>query len=170
MKSRWRRPLPLYDRAPRFGDGGVMRTVRSRRALGSYCALGIALVLPACGGGGGAKSPGTGGQGGGTIDGGAGSDGAIGPDADHTIVTWPDFPAGKCAPTKPAVLEGPGVVDPEDLCERRGGDDALTLLALGEWGYGSMGIVRTASDWFDDDTFSLRPAPPEGSVVRITLE
>ena len=82
-----------------------MRMVRRRRALGVL--FGLAIVVPACGGGGGAKSPGTGGQGGVTIDGGAGSDGAIGQDADHTVTTWPDFPPGMCAPTRPARSRGP---------------------------------------------------------------
>lgn len=148
--------------------------MRMRAGLGVSLGLAAALGAPACGGGSQATGQGGhGGQGGGggiTIDGGAGFDGAIPQDADRTNIAWPNFPAGKCAPMKPSTLEGPGVADTEDLCERLGGDDALILLNLGEWGYGSMGIVQTASDWFDDDTFSLRLAPPEGSIVRITLE
>ena len=128
--------------------------------------------MPACGGGGGAKSPGTGGQGGVTIDGGAGSDGAIGQDADHTVTTWPDFPPGMCAPTRPAVLDSPGVVDPEDLCKRRFQPDAVPI-ALGEWGYGSMGIIVSSdldAAWPDSDYFVLSSGVADGQVVRVTIE
>ena len=147
-----------------------MRMVRRRRALGVL--FGLAIVVPACGGGGGAKSPGTGGQGGVTIDGGAGSDGAIGQDADHTVTTWPDFPAGMCAPTRPAVLDSPGVVDPEDLCKRRFQPDAVPI-ALGEWGYGSMGIIVSSdldAAWPDSDYFVLSSGVADGQVVRVTIE
>ncbi len=147
-----------------------MRMVRRRRALGVL--FGLAIVVPACGGGGGAKSPGTGGQGGVTIDGGAGSDGAIGQDADHTVTTWPDFPPGMCAPTRPAVLDSPGVVDPEDLCKRRFQPDAVPI-ALGEWGYGSMGIIVSSdldAAWPDSDYFVLSSGVADGQVVRVTIE
>ena len=147
-----------------------MRMVRRRRALGVL--FGLAFVVPACGGGGGAKSPGTGGQGGVTIDGGAGSDGAIGQDADHTVTTWPDFPPGMCAPTRPAVLDSPGVVDPEDLCKRRFQPDEVPI-ALGEWGYGSMGIIVSSdldAAWPDSDYFVLSSGVADGQVVRVTIE
>ena len=60
-----------------------------------------------------------------------------------------------CAPMSPAVLDSPGVVDPEDLCKRRSQPDAVPI-ALGEWGYGSMGIIVPDLDaaWPDDYTSS----------------
>jgi len=152
--------------------------VLSRGVLGGVLVVAIALAVPACGGKGGGGSGGSGamgvgGQAGIGIDGSAGSDGPLGTDADHTVTTWPDFPPGKCAPMKPAVLESPGVVDPETLCERRLGDEAMTPIALGEWGYGSIGLIDTSTEdtsWPDSDTFVFQPGPPDGSVMRITVE
>jgi len=150
--------------------------VQLHGALGVVLAVAIALAGPACGGKGGGKSGGSGGAGGQAgvgIDGSAGSDAPLGTDADHTVTTWPDFPPGKCAPMKPAVLESPGVVDPETLCERRLGDEAMTPLALGEWGYGSIGLIDTSTEdtsWPDSDTFVMQPGPPDGSIMRITVE
>jgi len=144
--------------------------------LGAFLMVAAAFSAPACGGGKGTSNgggSGRGGQGGVGIDGGAGSDGPLGTDADHTVTAWPDFPPGKCAPMKPAVLESPGVVDPETLCERRLGDEAMTPLALGEWGYGSIGLIDTSTEdtsWPDTDTFVMQPGPPDGSVMRITVE
>ena len=153
-----------------------MKRVLSRRMLGAFLMVAAAFSAPACGGGKGTSNgggSGRGGQGGVGIDGGAGSDGPLGTDADHTVTAWPDFPPGKCAPMKPAVLESPGVVDPETLCERRLGDEAMTPLALGEWGYGSIGLIDTSTEdtsWPDTDTFVMQPGPPDGSVMRITVE
>jgi hypothetical protein len=152
----------------------------SRGALGGVLVFAIALAVPACGGKGGGKSGGSGGGGGSTgaggqaatgIDGSAGNDGSVGTDADHTVTTWPDFPPGKCAPMKPAVLDSPGVVDPETLCERS--IAYPIVIAPGEWGYGSIANIDTSTEdtsWPDTDIFSLQPAPTEGQVVRITIE
>jgi hypothetical protein len=141
--------------------------------VGAVVVVGSFSVLVAgCGKGGGSTprdasgSAGVGGSG----AGGAAGDGGV---PDHTIVTWPPFPAGNCAPTRPAVLEGPGVVDPEDLCVRRGGDEAMTPILIGEWGYGSIGILNNSSPdaaFPDYDTFVLRPVPAEGDIMRVTVE
>ena len=150
--------------------------VQLHGALGGVLAVAIAFAAPACGGKGGGQtggSTGAGGQAGVGIDGSAGSDGPAGTDADHTVTTWPDFPPGKCAPMKPAVLESPGVVDPETLCERRLGDEAMTPIALGEWGYGAIGLIDTSTEdtsWPDSDTFVFQPGPPDGSIMHITVE
>jgi hypothetical protein len=142
----------------------------------SCLAVTVAFAAAACGGGsqstGKGGSTGTGGQSGVGIDGSAGSDAPIGVDADHTVTTWPDFPPGMCAPTRPAVLDSPGVVDPEDLCHRRFQPDRIPI-ALGEWGYGSMGIIVSSdvdAAWPDTDFFVVTPGPGEGKVVRMTIE
>lgn len=129
-------------------------------------------------GAGGGLTGGAGTGGGSTGSGGAGAANADGgaPDSgppDHSVVVWPPFPAGNCAPTQPATLEGPGVVDPEDLCVRRFGDVASTEILIGEWGYGSIGLINPAdadAKYPDNDVFVLRRSPPEGEIIKVTME
>ena len=127
---------------------------------------------PRAAGGGGAKSPGTGGQGGVTIDGGAGSDGAIGQDADHTVITWPDFPPGSAPRRRRRCWIRPASSIPR-ICASAASQPDEVPIALGEWGYGSMGIIVSSdldAAWPDSDYFVLSSGVADGQVVRVTIE
>jgi len=155
------------------GAGGGAGGQKSTGGSGGQSATGGSGGQPSTGGVGGQPStggsggqPSTGGSGG-TAVADAGTDSGLSP-----IVVWPPFPPGACSPNQPATFDGPGVVDPEDLCTRRGGDVAATQIVVGEYGYGSIGKLGTSGDaaYPDDDRFDITPGPDAGQVVSVTVE
>jgi hypothetical protein len=140
------------------GAGGAVGGSAGGHASGGSQAGGAAGTSSAGGAAGGAG-------------GSAGASGGMGGNV-STVVEWPSFPPGDCSPTRPTTLDGPGVVDPEDLCTRRGGDIANTQIAVGEYGYGSIGKLGASGDaaYPDDDTFAITPGPDAGQVVSVTIE
>jgi hypothetical protein len=109
----------------------------------------------------------------------ADDDGARGDDAgsgdadtepvDASPPAWP-FAPGPCSPTKPGVLVGPGVVDPETLCERRGSQASPVVIRFGDTAYGSIARVDATNRFPDSDNFSIALNPRTAEVVRVTVE